>query len=128
MTIACFVLCIILVSNELLEYWAYSVQKGFVVDHKLENNDVEVHLDIVFRRLPCHLLGLDIVDYIGTHSMNLHEKMKKFSVDMDGRTVQEMPYESVIYLEAQSLARERTPQRIQNSLEGQDGMPPEGRF
>ena len=60
--------------------------------------------------------------------MNLHEKMKKFSVDMDGRTVQEMPYESVIYLEAQSLARERTPQRIQNSLEGQDGMPPEGRF
>jgi hypothetical protein len=47
--------------------------------------------------MPCHLLGLDVVDYIGTHSMNLHEKIKKFSVDMDGRTVQEMPYEAVIF-------------------------------
>merc|ERR1711935_208633 len=72
---------------------AYSVEKGFVIDHKLENTDAEVHLDIVFRRMPCHLLGLDVVDYIGTHSMNLHEKIKKFSVDMDGRTVREMPYE-----------------------------------
>jgi hypothetical protein len=125
-TIACFVLCIILVSSELLEYWAYSVQKGFVVDHKLENNDVEVHLDIVFRRMPCHLLGLDVVDYIGTHSMNLHEKIKKFSVDMDGRTVQEMPYSAVIFLHSQPLARKRTPQRIQKSLERQNGMPPEG--
>lgn len=79
MTVATFILCIVLVSNELMEYFSYSVKKGFVVDHDLESHEVAVHLSIVFRRMPCHLLGLDIVDYVGTHEMNLHEKVKKFS-------------------------------------------------
>ena len=93
MTVVCFVVLVVLVSNEIYEYISYSVEKGFIVDHKLENDDVQINLSIVFRRMPCHLLGLDIVDYIGTHEMNLHEKLNKQALDRDGNFIKDMPYE-----------------------------------
>lgn len=92
MTLCCVVLCFILVSNELFEFYSYSVEKTLAVDHKLENSEVIVHVDIVFRRMPCHLLGLDVVDYIGTHRMNLHDKVKKFTIDKNQNIVKEEPY------------------------------------
>lgn len=72
LTIGCLILCMILVSNEIYEYYTYSVEKSLSINHELENQEVIVHIDIVFDKMPCHLLGLDIVDYIGTHRMNLH--------------------------------------------------------
>ena len=54
MTIGCFLLLIILVSNELYQYYSYTVEKSFTIDHKLENNEVTVHIDILFRKHPCH--------------------------------------------------------------------------
>lgn len=37
-----------------------------------------MHIDIEFEKHPCHLLGLDYVDYIGSHTNDVKEGLKYY--------------------------------------------------
>ena len=120
MTIGCFVLLLILVSNELIQYYSYSVEKGLTIDQKLDHNEVTVHLDILFPKHPCHLLGLDIVDYVGTHRMNLHGNIQKFAVKENGEHIREMPYaypEDEVIKDFKRALKEKEGCRLEGSFE-----------
>ena len=59
------------------------------IDHKKDAKEVEVHMDIDFPNFPCHLLGLDLVDYIGTHYKDIHDNLKKIPLSKTGKKLGE---------------------------------------
>lgn len=69
--------------------------------------------------MPCHLLGLDVVDCIGTHKMNLHGNLKKYQMDKNGNDVKEVPF---VYPE------ETLVEDFKKSLDNEEGCRLKGDF
>lgn len=44
-------------------------------------------MDIVFPRMPCHLLSVDIQDTVGSHSMNVGGNLFRRRIDKNGKTI-----------------------------------------
>lgn len=66
------------------------------IDHRKDTKEVEVHLDLDFPNFPCHLLGLDLVDYVGTHYPDVGGKLKKYNLDSKGFVLGEHSEESLV--------------------------------
>ena len=48
---------------------------------------LQVNMDIVFPRMPCHLLSVDIQDIVGSHSMNVGGNLFRRRIDKNGKTI-----------------------------------------
>jgi hypothetical protein len=90
MTIACFAIVTLLLLNEVISFMTKEIESGMRIDHRKDDQEVEVHLSIDIHRFPCHLLGLDVVDYIGTHRVAEHANLKYWTLNTNGETLEEV--------------------------------------
>lgn len=90
MTVLCIVVVALLLLNEVVTFMSKEIESGMRIDHRKDDQDVEVHLSIDIHRFPCHLLGLDIVDYVGTHRVAEHHFLKFWTLNTNGETLHEV--------------------------------------
>lgn len=90
MTFVCLITVVLLLLHETISYFSSEIESGLRVDHRKDDENVEVHLDIVFHKFPCPLLGLDVTDMVGTHRMAEHQFLKYTTVDQSGTFVENM--------------------------------------
>lgn len=94
MTIICLVTVVLLLFNEMIIYLSKDIESGMRIDHRKDDQEVEVHIDIDIHRYPCHLLGLDIVDYIGTHRVAEHKNLHYINLHPNGLPVDKVNMEA----------------------------------
>lgn len=88
MTIICISTVTILLINEFILFFSHEIESGMRIDHRKDDSHVEVHLSVDIHKFPCHLLGLDVTDYVGTHRTGEHENVVYSSLDPSGRVVE----------------------------------------
>lgn len=76
MTAICLITVTLLLLHETILFFSAEIESGLRVDHRKDDENVEVHLEILFHKFPCPLLGLDVTDMIGTHRMAEHQQLK----------------------------------------------------
>lgn len=87
MTIMCAVVVSILLINELVSFFSHEVESGMRIDHRKEDQFVEVHVMLDMPYFPCHLIGLDVSDYIGTHRVGDNEHLKYVALSSTGEVL-----------------------------------------
>jgi hypothetical protein len=90
MTVICIVTVALLLLNEVITFMTKEIESGMRIDHRKDDQDVEVHLSIDLHKFPCHLLGLDIVDYVGTHRVAEHRTLKYWTLNTNGEKLKEV--------------------------------------
>lgn len=93
MTILCFAIVGMLFLNELINFMSTDIESGLRIDHRKEETHVPVNLDIVLHSFPCHLMGLDVVDFLETHRVGVHDNLKYVSLDPNGNEIGEVNME-----------------------------------
>jgi hypothetical protein len=84
MTIICLSTVGILLFHEIIAFMSTEIESSMRIDHRKDDQHVEVHLSIDFQRFPCYLLGLDVTDYVGTHRTAEHDTMNFYTLDTNG--------------------------------------------
>lgn len=89
MTVICLLTVALLLVNEVVSFMSKEIESGMRIDHRKDDQEVEIHLSIDIHRFPCHLLGLDITDYVGTHRVADSKTLKYWTLNADGDALYE---------------------------------------
>ena len=57
------------------------------VDNTRESSKLKVNLDIMFPRVPCDIMSLDVQDIMGNHQVNVGGSLLRRTFDKNGVTV-----------------------------------------
>ena len=87
MTVICVLTVVVLLVNEFIQFYTHEVESGMRIDHRKDDQHVEVHISIDMHKFPCNLLGLDVSDFIGTHVLGDHENLVYTTLDTEGNEV-----------------------------------------
>ncbi|KAI8062499.1 endoplasmic reticulum vesicle transporter-domain-containing protein [Gongronella butleri] len=73
----------------LSEFWAYTTphwQPSLVVD-KSRKEKLNIHFNVTFHHMPCHMLSLDVMDDAGSHLTGLSHNVFKVRLDPQGNEI-----------------------------------------
>lgn len=85
MTVICLVTVVLLLINETVTHFTKDIESSMRIDHRKDDQEVELHIDIDIPHYPCHLLGLDVVDNIGTHRVAEHANLNYINLSAEGK-------------------------------------------
>jgi len=82
-------LMVVLFFSETSSYLAQTVKKETIIDQDRGAKMLQINVDISFLRAPCALLGLDQVDTLGNHLVNVASTIKKTRLDAEGNQLED---------------------------------------
>ncbi|KAG0056223.1 hypothetical protein BGZ83_005955 [Gryganskiella cystojenkinii] len=86
-TIACAMIIVILLLSEFFDYRSVHIESSLAVDTgRMERMQIE--LDITFRKIPCYVLTLDVMDVAGVHQNDIEHSIYKIQLAPDGTELQ----------------------------------------
>lgn len=74
---------------EFSKYFVISKQTELLIDNNKRTETLRINVDITMHALPCSILNIDISDFTGAHTSNVKGKLKKVSLDKNGKIVKE---------------------------------------
>lgn len=60
-----------------------------LVDNAPKNDKLNVNIDIVFRKLPCEILSLDVQNVLGAHEVDIKGSLVKKRLSQQGAILSE---------------------------------------
>jgi hypothetical protein len=60
-----------------------------IIDTSHRDDFINVNIDVVFPRIPCDILSLDVQDILGTHKTDIMGDLKKIRLDKNEKEVSE---------------------------------------
>jgi len=71
--------------TEIKSYLAVDIKSNMLVDVSHQDNDkLNINVDIVFPKMPCDLLSLDVQDVMGTHIVDISGSLMKNELSEGG--------------------------------------------
>jgi hypothetical protein len=74
-----------LFTNELSSYVEVKTSTEMSVDLSGNSETLKINVDLTLKRIPCHIISLDIQDIMGTHSLNIQGTLLKRRLDKEGK-------------------------------------------
>lgn len=72
---------------EIQNYVKNESHAELIIDTSHRDDFVNVNLDIVFPKMPCDILGLDVEDILGTHKTDVMGELFKKRLDKNGKVL-----------------------------------------
>lgn len=82
-----------------------------LVDISHHDDKLTINVDIVFDKMPCEILSLDVQDVMGTHNVDIAGNLYKKGLDQDGEPV------SVTNALQKANSREQLLQNVKQELD-----------
>jgi hypothetical protein len=86
-SIICTVVLVGLTIFEIQNYIRSESHAELVIDTSHRDDFVNINLDIVFEKMPCDVLSLDVQDIMGTHKSDIMGDLKKHRIDKNGKVL-----------------------------------------
>lgn len=86
-SIICTVVLVGLTIFEIQNYVRSESHAELVIDTSHRDDFVNINLDIVFEKMPCDVLSLDVQDIMGTHKSDIMGDLKKHRIDKNGKVL-----------------------------------------
>lgn len=86
-SVICTIVLIGLSIFELQNYIRNESHAELIIDTSHRDDFVNVNLDIIFPRMPCDILGLDVEDILGTHKTDVMGELYKKRLDSKGKVI-----------------------------------------
>ncbi|CEM24367.1 unnamed protein product [Vitrella brassicaformis CCMP3155] len=77
--------------SELMAYLKIRVHSEMYIDHRRDDDRLQINLDVSIHRLPCEILSLDAQDVMGSHEVDIHGNLVKTRISKDGAELENMP-------------------------------------
>jgi hypothetical protein len=78
---------VFLFTNELSAYVEVKTSTEMSVDLSGGSETLKINIDLTLKKIPCHIISLDVQDIMGTHSHNVQGQLLKRRLDKDGKTL-----------------------------------------
>ncbi|CDW90970.1 UNKNOWN [Stylonychia lemnae] len=89
LTTVCFVILVLLSLSEVTRYLNVETKSDMLVDISHQDQKLNINVDIVFERLPCEVVSLDVQDVMGTHLVDVQGSLVKRRIDRLGNIISE---------------------------------------
>ncbi len=76
-TTMCFGLLVILSLTEVTRYLTVETRSDMLVDNASQSDKLNVNIDIIFRKLPCEIISLDVQNVLGAHEVDIKGSLVK---------------------------------------------------
>ncbi|KAJ1917561.1 ER-derived vesicles protein erv46 [Mycoemilia scoparia] len=86
-TIISGIIMLFLTLNEYIDYKKIEMRPEIIVD-KTMGEKLPINIDITFPNVPCVMLGLDVMDSIGSHEVNMFHHVTKTRISKDGQIIE----------------------------------------
>lgn len=85
----CTGLLIVLCGTEFHKYMTIETSSNMFVDSSHHDDRLNINVDIVFPKMPCEVLSLDIMDIMGTHIIDIAGSLYKRRITQSGEFISE---------------------------------------
>jgi hypothetical protein len=85
----CTVVLAILCLSEISKYVSVETKSDMLVDISHHDDRLNINVDIVFPKMPCELLSLDVQDVMGTHIVDIAGSLFKRRLSQKGEFISE---------------------------------------
>ena len=75
--------------NEFYSYTKVKIGSEMYIDVNRGGDKLTINIDIDLLHLPCSILSLDVQDVMGSHTLNIGGKLKKFRISKDNKIIGE---------------------------------------
>ena len=65
----------------------YQTKSDMLVDISHHDDRLNINIDIVFPKMPCDVLSLDVQDVMGTHVVDIGGSLFKKKISQDGEVI-----------------------------------------
>ena len=89
MSFVCTVILVSLCLTEISKYVAVETKSDMLVDISHHDDRLNINVDIVFPRMPCEILSLDVQDVMGTHIVDVAGELMKKRLSQSGEVLSE---------------------------------------
>ena len=96
-----------LLVHQLRGFTRNRISSELLVDHRRDDKDVRVSLDVTLFRYPCALLSLDKADMLNSHALDVTEGLTKFRIDSRGKQLEAFVHAPGADFEQRLAAAER---------------------
>ena len=76
--------------TELGKYMTVSTKSDMLVDISHHDDRLNINVDIVFPRMPCDIISLDVQDIMGTHVVDIAGSLFKKKLNKNGEVLSSM--------------------------------------
>ncbi len=76
-----------LILTEVSRFLTYQTKSDMLVDISHHDDRLNINIDIVFSKMPCDVLSLDVQDVMGTHVVDIAGSLFKKKIDKDGNVI-----------------------------------------
>lgn len=73
--------------TEIAKYMTVDTKSEMMVDVSHHDDRLSINVDIVFPKMPCQLLSLDVQDIMGTHIVDIAGSLFKKHLSSNGRVI-----------------------------------------
>ena len=89
MSVICTFVLFALTIYEVQNYINAESHAELIIDTSHRDDFINVNIDVVFPRMPCDILSLDVQDILGTHKTDIMGDLKKIRLDKNEKEVSE---------------------------------------
>ena len=89
MSVICTFVLFALTIYEVQNYINAESHAELIIDTSYRDDFINVNIDVVFPRMPCDILYLDVQDILGTHKTDIMGDLKKIRLDKNEKEVSE---------------------------------------
>jgi hypothetical protein len=83
----CTIVLAMLCMNEVARFLSYQTQSDMLVDISHHDDRLNINLDIIFPKMPCDVLSLDVQDVMGTHVVDIAGSLFKKKLSKGGEVI-----------------------------------------
>ena len=76
-----------LILTEVSRFLTYQTKSDMLVDISHHDDRLNINIDIVFPKMPCDVLSLDVQDVMGTPVVDIAGSLFKKKIDKDGNVI-----------------------------------------
>ena len=89
----------LLTITELQKFFSLEVHSDMLVDvsHGVGSDRITINLDLIFYKMPCEVLTLDVQDVMGMHIADVRGDMIRRKLDKYGRQMDDQPMFDVFH-------------------------------
>eukprot|EP00055_Hartaetosiga_balthica_P018797 m.135386 g.135386 ORF g.135386 m.135386 type:complete len:396 (+) comp9962_c0_seq1:82-1269(+) len=85
-SIIAIVVMILLFSSELIYFLSKEVEPELFVDTS-RNEKMKINIDVVFHRMPCSFLSIDVMDISGEHELDIDHDLYRERLNLEGERI-----------------------------------------
>lgn len=99
LSLICTLIILLLAVTEIHKFLSLSVTSDMLVDvsHGYGRDRITINLDIVFYKMPCEVLTLDVQDIMGMHIADVRGDMIRRKMDKNGKQMDDQPMFDVFH-------------------------------